>query len=82
MYAHTLHAVALSQLGVQDGKVHTAHFWVINYPTIPSVLVEVGYISNKPDRRNLISGAYQQKLAKALTAGIVTYFRKKRMSRG
>lgn len=78
MFAHTVHHVMLSHLGAEDKKVHKAGFYVINYDLAPSVLLEIGYITNTADRRKLVSPAYQQKLAEAITAGIIRYLEKKR----
>jgi N-acetylmuramoyl-L-alanine amidase len=78
MFAHTLHAVMLKTLGANDGHVHTADFYVINYREAPAVLVETGYITNTPERRKLVSAQYQHDLAVAITAGVVKYLDKKR----
>lgn len=37
---------------------------------IPSVLVECGFLSNRQEERMLLDGAYQQKLAQAITRGV------------
>lgn len=51
-----------------------AGFAVLKAPDIPSVLVELGFLSNKADERNLRSKAYLEKLANALVRGIGQYF--------
>lgn len=40
----------------------------------PGILAEVGFISNDNERYLLRQKAYQQKLANAITKGIITYF--------
>lgn len=39
-------------------------------PEIPSVLLELGYLSNSGDRANLSSAAYRQKMAKAIARAV------------
>ncbi|MFO1070070.1 MAG: N-acetylmuramoyl-L-alanine amidase [Geminicoccaceae bacterium] len=51
-----------------------AGFAVLKSPDVPSVLIELGYISNTEDARNLGSAAYRDKLAAAVVAGIDRYF--------
>jgi len=52
-----------------------ANFIVLKAPTIPSVLVEMAYITNKEDERLLNSNNFQEKIAKTLTTSIKNYFR-------
>ena len=59
---------------VRKARVQTAPFAVLKAHDIPSILVETAFISNPQDERLLRSGAYQQKLADAILAGIRTYF--------
>ena len=47
-----------------------APFVVLKSPDVPSILVETGYLTNSNDYRMLADGNYQEKLAKAITAGI------------
>ena len=61
------------------GKLHksgveAAGFAVLKSPDIPSVLVETAYISNPTEERELSNPAHQRKVARALLAGIKTYF--------
>lgn len=48
---------------------------VLKSPDIPSVLVETGFISNHEEEKQLASGAYQEKIARAIFQGIRTYYR-------
>ena len=58
-------------------RVGQAAFVVLKSPDIPSVLIETGFISNAKEARLLASKSYQQKMAQAITRGIVAYFRAK-----
>jgi N-acetylmuramoyl-L-alanine amidase len=51
-----------------------AGFVVLKSPDMPSVLVELGYLSNREDERRLTDPKYLAKLAGALVDGIDAYF--------
>ncbi|GAK33038.1 N-acetylmuramoyl-L-alanine amidase [Iodidimonas nitroreducens] len=51
-----------------------AGFVVLKAPDVPSVLVEMGYMSNREDAQFLGSRAGQTQIANALLAGIDSYF--------
>jgi N-acetylmuramoyl-L-alanine amidase len=57
--------------GVKDNK-----FYVIRYNSVPSVLVELGFISNDNDAKKLISDYYQNIFAQSIYNGIVQYYSK------
>ncbi|MWP49784.1 hypothetical protein GQ592_08520 [Gilliamella sp. Lep-s21] len=50
-----------------------ASLGVLRSPDIPSILVEVGFISNEGEERLLSSNAHQNKIAKAIYQGIENY---------
>lgn len=52
-----------------------AGFAVLKSPNIPSVLLEMGYLSNRQEERLLQQASYRQKLGKALVKAIDAYFR-------
>jgi N-acetylmuramoyl-L-alanine amidase len=52
-----------------------ANFIVLKAPDIPSVLVEMAYITNKEDERLLNRGEFQGKMAETLTTSVKRYFR-------
>jgi len=51
-----------------------AGFAVLKAPDVPSVLVEMGFLSNSTDERNLRSRAYRKRFSRALKKGIDVYF--------
>ena len=59
--------------GVLDRGVHTAPFYVLIGASMPSILTEVGFISNPEEERWLKSEEYQQKLAESLLEGVRSY---------
>ena len=67
----------LSRVGRLHGNdVERAGFVVLKAPSIPSILVEVGFISNPAEERKLRTRAYQKKIAKEIKTGIVEYAKK------
>ena len=64
--------------GIQmlDKPHRFAGFAVLKAPDIPSVLVEMGFMSNRQEVSQLSSPQYRQKIARTLMAGIDGYFAK------
>lgn len=54
--------------------VEQAAFAVLKEPSMVSVLVETGFISNRAEEKNLNSRTHQEKLAKSILAGVKRYF--------
>ncbi|MCH9756177.1 MAG: N-acetylmuramoyl-L-alanine amidase [Gammaproteobacteria bacterium] len=54
--------------------VEQARFIVLKSPDIPSILVEMGFISNPQEEKNLNSSKYQARLTNAIFEGLRTYF--------
>ncbi|MDT8408355.1 MAG: N-acetylmuramoyl-L-alanine amidase [Wenzhouxiangellaceae bacterium] len=78
-YSNTAASKILGELD-QVGRNHRrqvehANFVVLRSPDVPSVLVEVGFISNPNDEKNLGSAGHRRKLAAALRHGIEAHFR-------
>ena len=53
-----------------------AGFAVLKAPDIPSVLIELGFISNKDDERALRSKSHRRKLAQSIAGAVDRYFEK------
>ena len=51
-----------------------AGFVVLKSPNIPSVLVELGYLSNRTEDKNLQKKSYRRDLAEALVRAVKAYF--------
>ena len=52
-----------------------ANFRVLKAPEIPSILVELGYLSNADDRLRMTSQLWHERMAKALALGIQNWAR-------
>lgn len=55
-------------------KVEQAAFAVLKEPSMVSILVETGFISNRTEEKNLNSSRHQEKLARAILNGVNQYF--------
>lgn len=53
-----------------DRGVRQADFAVLRLTRCPAVLVELGFVTNSEDRRQLADPAFRQRLAEALAAGL------------
>lgn len=53
-----------------------AGFAVLKAPDIPSVLIELGFLSNKHDERALTSTSHRRKLAQSIAGAVDRYFTK------
>jgi N-acetylmuramoyl-L-alanine amidase len=54
--------------------IRQADFFVLQAPDVPSVLVELGFLSNAGDIKNLMESGWRDRTAEALARGIATYF--------
>ena len=75
----TLAATLLPELGRVAPLINRPHrfgdFRVLKAPDIPSVLVELGYLSNDQDAERLRDGSHRRVLAGAILRALDTYFR-------
>lgn len=61
---------------LHQNRVNHAAFAVLKSPTIPSLLVEHGFMSDRRDCRRLLTDAHQQALAEAMHQSIRDYFQR------
>lgn len=73
-----LAATLISQLKRQVTLLRNTHrfagFAVLKAPDVPSVLLEMGYLSNREEERLLKQSSYRQKLVGSIVQGLDTYF--------
>ncbi|MBQ7732742.1 MAG: N-acetylmuramoyl-L-alanine amidase [Synergistaceae bacterium] len=72
-------AGALLNAGKRNGlpmkRIAQAPFFVLRGAGMPAVLLELGFVTNPSEARLLSQPAYQQKIANAMTEGIMNYLR-------
>ena len=64
-----------TDLGTSRRGVKQAGFVVIKHNTVPSVLIELGFISSRKDSKKLRQSAYQTRAAKTIYRGVSNVFR-------
>ena len=65
----------LYQTGANDRGVKRASFTVLRETSIPSILVELGFIDNPEERNKIKTNEYQERLANGIVDGIVEYYK-------
>lgn len=65
--------LAAANTGIRSRGVKKAPFVVLIGAQMPSVLAEIGFITNKPEVALLKTPAYRQKIAESLQAAVVQY---------
>ncbi len=72
-FAQTIHNSILQSLDIRDRGVRRARFFVLRKSSMPSVLVEVGFVTGREDAAKLSSPAYRTQMAQAIARGILQY---------
>ncbi len=69
-----LQAAVVASTGAADrGIVRRSDLTGFNWADVPAVLVETGFLSNPTESRRLRAGAYQQRVARGLAAGVAAF---------
>lgn len=63
-----------SKVRLRRFPLRRADFLVLQSPDVPSLLLELGFLSNANDIANLTAASWRDKVAEALAAGIDGYF--------
>jgi N-acetylmuramoyl-L-alanine amidase len=71
--AQTIHSSILQNLDIKDRGIRRARFYVIRKTSMPSVLVEVGFVTGREDAAKLSTPAYRSQMAQAIARGILQY---------
>lgn len=56
-------------------SAHSGDYFVLREQTLPAVLVECGFLSNKEEEAKLLTREYQQKVAQSILQGLLEYLR-------
>ena len=71
--AQTIHNSILQSVDVSDRRVRQARFYVLRKSSMPSVLVEVGFLTGRDDSAKLANPSYRSQVAQAIARGILQY---------
>ncbi|PZV09316.1 MAG: N-acetylmuramoyl-L-alanine amidase [Leptolyngbya sp.] len=74
--AQIIHQNVLQFTGASDRGVRKARFYVLRKTSMPSVLVEVGFVTGRDDASRLSNPAYRTQMADAIARGILQYLQR------
>ncbi|WP_114008943.1 N-acetylmuramoyl-L-alanine amidase [Cohaesibacter intestini] len=74
LYSRTLVGALESSIRLAKRPQRSAGFKVLKAPDIPSVLLELGYLSNKEDQSALTSKTWQKKAIQSISKSIEMFF--------
>ncbi len=75
--ARIVHSTILQSQNIRDRGVRKARFYVLRKNSMPSILVEVGYMTGQQDISQLQTPQYQASMADAIARGILQYLRQR-----
>ncbi len=73
-FAHKLVSELKGATRLYKKPLKSAGFRVLRAPDVPSVLVELGYVSNRADLQSLLSDGWRNRTADSVAEAIDTYF--------
>ena len=73
-FAQRIHASLVQTIGSADRKVKQERFVVVRETSMPSVLLELGFITNADDEAKLYNEEMQNRIADAIVASIKAHF--------
>lgn len=75
IFAQNVQDAVIEQTGARDrGIKDSVTLAVLKYSQMPSVLIELGFITNTNERGNLFDDAYRNKLAQGIAEGVLKTF--------
>ena len=75
--ASVIHNSILKNTRTIDRGIRPARFYVLRKSSIPSVLIEIGYLTGREDATKLRNPEYQNKMAEAIAEGILQYIKQR-----
>lgn len=73
--ARAIHNSILQSLNVRDRGVRSARFYVVRNASMPSVLVETGFVTGAEDARNLANPSWRKQMAAAIARGVLQFLK-------
>ncbi len=71
--ARVVHDTILQNVNVRDRGIRQARFFVLRKSSMPSILVETGYMTGREDAAKLQTPEYQNQMAEAIARGVLQY---------
>jgi N-acetylmuramoyl-L-alanine amidase len=72
-FAQVMHRHVLAATNFPDREVRQADFRVIKDTTMPAVLLEIGYLTNRESERSMLSDEFQDRTAQAVVDAVKEY---------
>ena len=72
--ADSVRTALIDAIGTLDRGTQTSNFYVVKHTDMPSILVEISFISNADEERMMNSEAGIKKIARGIADGIADYF--------
>lgn len=76
-FAHLLMSEVKNSMRLHKHPLKSAGFMVLKAPDVPSVLVELGYVSNKDDLEHLVSDTWRSKAVASMAQAIDIFLTKR-----
>jgi N-acetylmuramoyl-L-alanine amidase len=73
--ASAIHKKVLSSTGAENRWVRSRGLYVLRHTNMPSVLCELGFLTNAGESRRIASSSYRQRLAEAIASAIRSRYR-------
>jgi N-acetylmuramoyl-L-alanine amidase len=73
-FAKTLVSELKTVARMHKKPLKSAGFKVLRAPDVPSVLVELGYVSNKEDLKQIMSGTWRNRTTNSIVQAVDTFF--------
>ncbi len=74
-WATAAHSAMIARCGMMDRGIKRARFYVIREATLPSVLIEGGFLSHSEDMQRIASPWYRQQLSGSILEAVRNYRR-------
>jgi N-acetylmuramoyl-L-alanine amidase len=73
--AQSIQTNLVAETGMRDRGIKQARFYVLTQTSMPSALVEVGFVTGSEDAPRLRDRAFQSRIAEAIARGILEHLR-------
>jgi N-acetylmuramoyl-L-alanine amidase len=73
-FAHVLVKTLKRSIATNKNPMRSANFWVLRAYDVPSVLLELGYLSSRDDLALMVSEQWRDSTAQAVADAIIGYF--------
>lgn len=74
LLAQNIQNSVVNAAGLNNRGIFPANFYVLKYTVMPSILVEMGFLSNQDEEKRLNTPQLQQKLAQGIVDGLAGFF--------